>query len=111
MLLNELASAHASNPTIKAAAAAIAPFWQFKGAFVDPQRSKGGQTVVQFRRSSQEGAEKAADEGYNSLDYQKLDDQMQNALHNANVEYKQAGFEEIPRNFNSTPIIAYTIVF
>lgn len=108
MLLIELAPAHAANPTLKAAADALAPFWRFKGAYVDPKRSKPGAPVVQFRRPSDENA---ADEGYNAIDYKQLDGKLQNALHQAGVQYKSAGFEEIPRNFNAQPIVAYTIVF
>lgn len=108
MLLNELAPAHAANPILSAIACAIAPFWKFKGAFVDPKRTRNGMTTVQFRQNTDLPA---AEQGYNTLDYKQLDDKMQNALHSAGVEYKQAGFEEIPRNFNAQPIVAYTIVY
>ena len=104
MLLNELAN----SSEVEAAGKAIKSLWTFKAPFVDPKRSNNGKTTVQFRLSAEADA---ADLGYNSLDHDKLDDKLKNALHNAGVKFTDAGFEEIERNFNAAPVISYTVVF
>ena len=105
MLLNELAN---HSDLIKAAGDAIKPYWKFKLAMVDHARSKGGETVIQFRLGSKDSP---ADNGYNTREHKQLDDKIQNALHAAKIKFKEAGFEEIEKQFSTVPSVSYTVVF